>query len=507
MTDIICPVCESKITAGGQVCEVCGADLKLLSGGQKPQYACPECGSEIQETDTSCPRCGVQFAIEEQVVFQCPSCNAEVESTANVCPGCGAEFLTEEEASAADEVPKAIDSVPSIEVDDTSAFDDMAQGITTGSPETLIDEVEETLKGMDIPKTTADTMTPAPAVQQEEIPVAPEPIMEEPTVEESAEESKGERSGFFRFKFGKKKEDKHRAQERHLAAAPTLETAGPVEQRRPAETVSVRASPAVEQVDDEMKPVVEQLRELLKFTGDARIDISDGKKYLDTSVEFAKSGDSAEALRQMRLAHTTIEANIQSFFKDKMEIMRKQIEIENVTGERKKGYDAGLSNIAQLVRSNAYDKAFASVQQFQSELSPKASQFGEAKELIDNLEELLRYADEIGIDYNSSRMIFTEARKHLAVGDWSSALVLAKQSKDSLMRSIPGKLIVEMNKAKSEIIDAKINGLKVTDFIATLKEASNAYNEGKYDDSLRFMNIFRREFDRARSLASGPAAM
>ena len=508
--DDICPVCESKITPGGQSCDVCGADLKLLGGSSKSQYVCPECGNELLEEDTSCPKCGVQFAKDEQVVFQCPACNAEVDESANKCPSCGAEFLSDDEATATEEVPKAIESVPSVGTQDASYFDDMASGISTGSPEKLINEFEKTLNDMDSPqagaspvseKTGIQAKTPGSVQTQKDSTTFPPKDVEK--------ESAGDKPGRFHFKFGKKRDDEPETPVRAASPPPPAASVSFRQtvrsESKPAEPISTaRSAEASPAGNEDTRPVIEQLRSLLKFSGDAGVDISEGKKFLDISVEFAKSGNSAEALRNIRLAYRSIESNIQAFFKDKMGIMRKQIEIENVAGDRKMTYETRLSTISEMVRNSSYEKALESVQQFQSELSPKASQFGEAKELVDRVEELLRYADEIGIDYNSSRMIFTEARKHLATGDWSSALVLARQSRDSLMRSIPPKLLSEMNKARSEIIDAKIGGMKVTDFITTLKEASNAYNDGKYDESLRFMNIFRREFDRARSLSSSP---
>lgn len=504
----ICPVCESKIANSSQACEVCGADLKLLSGNSKAQFVCPECGTELLAEDTSCPKCGVQFDSEERVVFQCPACSTEVDASANSCPKCGAEFLSEEEASAPAEVPKGIDSVPSVKVQDATTFDDLAHNVTTGNPEELISEVEEKLKVMDAPLQSPAPLTQAPRKQEPAVLHSPPPPVV-PASQSEANEEAGEKRSRFHFRFGRKKEEN----EPSAAEEPSSRQPEPPSAvRQPTHPAAAQATRPLAQAPsartaapdtEEMRKLVEQLRKLLKFAGGAGIDISDGKNYLDMSVDLVKSGDSSEALRQIRLSYKSIEGDIQSYFRDKMEIMRKQIEIENVAGERKQLYENRLSTISDMLRKASYDEALQTVQRFQSELSPKASQFGEAKELLDRLDELLRYADEIGIDYNSSRMIFTEAKKHLAVGDWSSALVLAKQTRDSLMRSIPDKLLSEMNRARSEIIDAKLNGMKVTDYISTLKEASNAYNDGKYDESLRFMNIFRREFDRARSLSSG----
>lgn len=502
--DGICPVCESKITPGIQVCDVCGADLKLLVDSPSQQYACPRCGHDLSESDAICPGCGARFADDQEVVFQCPACNTEVPSTASKCPRCGVEFLSEEEASVISEVPRSIESVPGIDTPAVSSFSDISSGVSTGAPETLISEVEQKLKGMDQASSGG-----VPTGRDQVRASLREELAASGWNASTGQESRMERSekhGLFHHRSGRRKDDMSGS---GIRAAVISEAPSSMPGGGYSASVAGTQSGAVRSAQEpggDMATVVEQLRFLLKLAGDAKVDISDGKKYLDASVEFAKSGNSAESIRQIRLAHKSIEGNIQSYFREKIEIMRKQIEIENVAGEKARSFETRLSSISELVRNGSYTKALTLTAQFQSEFSPRASQFGEAKELVDSIDELLRYADEIGIDYSNARMIFTEARKHLAVGDWSSALVLAKQSRDSLMRAIPTKLLSEMNRAKSQIIDAKIAGIDVNTFIATLKEASNAFNDGRYDESLRFMNIFRREFDRVRSLSGASRA-
>jgi predicted RNA-binding Zn-ribbon protein involved in translation (DUF1610 family) len=72
-------------------------------GGSKEsefEFECPECGTHINGNLDRCPRCGVEFVIEEVVEGECPECGKTVSVDAEVCPSCGAIFETNEDAPA-----------------------------------------------------------------------------------------------------------------------------------------------------------------------------------------------------------------------------------------------------------------------------------------------------------------------------------------------------------------------------------------------------------------------
>lgn len=53
------------------------------------QDLCPECGSPLGPTDSSCPSCGTEF----ELALECPNCGAVVEDKASHCPSCGIQFI------------------------------------------------------------------------------------------------------------------------------------------------------------------------------------------------------------------------------------------------------------------------------------------------------------------------------------------------------------------------------------------------------------------------------
>jgi predicted RNA-binding Zn-ribbon protein involved in translation (DUF1610 family) len=64
------------------------------SGGEAEdfEFDCPECGVHIKGEVSKCPKCGVEFVIEEVAEVQCPACGKTVPADAKVCQSCGAQF-------------------------------------------------------------------------------------------------------------------------------------------------------------------------------------------------------------------------------------------------------------------------------------------------------------------------------------------------------------------------------------------------------------------------------
>ncbi len=67
------------------------------SGGEAEdfEFDCPECGVHIKGEVSKCPKCGVEFVIEEVAEVQCPACGKYVPADAKSCQSCGAQFESE----------------------------------------------------------------------------------------------------------------------------------------------------------------------------------------------------------------------------------------------------------------------------------------------------------------------------------------------------------------------------------------------------------------------------
>jgi hypothetical protein len=57
------------------------------------EFDCPECGTHILGEVDRCPKCGVEFVIEEVAEIECPQCHATVPGESEACPKCGHSFV------------------------------------------------------------------------------------------------------------------------------------------------------------------------------------------------------------------------------------------------------------------------------------------------------------------------------------------------------------------------------------------------------------------------------
>ena len=53
------------------------------------EFDCPECGMHIKGEVERCPKCGVEFVIEEVSEIECPGCHAMAPGDSTTCPACG----------------------------------------------------------------------------------------------------------------------------------------------------------------------------------------------------------------------------------------------------------------------------------------------------------------------------------------------------------------------------------------------------------------------------------
>ncbi len=68
----------------------------MASDDEAFEFDCPECGHHIKGVVSNCPKCGVEFVIEDAEEIECPNCNEIIPSSSTSCPKCGVEFEFEE---------------------------------------------------------------------------------------------------------------------------------------------------------------------------------------------------------------------------------------------------------------------------------------------------------------------------------------------------------------------------------------------------------------------------
>jgi RNA polymerase subunit RPABC4/transcription elongation factor Spt4 len=73
------------------------------------EFDCPECGLHIIGEANRCPKCGVEFVIEEVAEAECPECGALVPGSAESCPKCGVRFEVEAVQPSAPEAEEPVE--------------------------------------------------------------------------------------------------------------------------------------------------------------------------------------------------------------------------------------------------------------------------------------------------------------------------------------------------------------------------------------------------------------
>lgn len=61
------------------------------------EFDCPECGTHIVGEVERCPKCGIEFVIEEVSEMECPQCHAIIPTDSQACPQCGHSFVPAEQ--------------------------------------------------------------------------------------------------------------------------------------------------------------------------------------------------------------------------------------------------------------------------------------------------------------------------------------------------------------------------------------------------------------------------
>lgn len=107
-----CAECDAIVLPGEISCRKCGAYIDVpddIRVKKKDFFSCSECGAEVSEDATECPRCksvfeDVEIEVEREdgtiettdSTFGCPDCGAEIPIISEMCPSCGKLFKKKE---------------------------------------------------------------------------------------------------------------------------------------------------------------------------------------------------------------------------------------------------------------------------------------------------------------------------------------------------------------------------------------------------------------------------
>ncbi len=416
-------------------------------------FECPQCGTHVETTANSCPKCGVLFAEEGADMFQCPACNALVSIDAKSCPGCGAMFVEPESAPAA----------------------------TGPAPET---------------PTPVREVTPPPKQ------VEPEPIEEKPPPMKGL---------LGKLKFGRKEKPVEREAEvgpeprpapkpkttviRELREqpaarpAPAPERAPAVQPRRPP---SAAPGPVSKDKGRELARMVAEMKPLLALARERDVDIGESKDLIDEAAISGRERRLDRAIELVQQSKSVLMGRIDNHLSQTIGQLNDDMKVAREFGGDISRASTYLQELARARSAKDIEAAFVYVDKVESELVPITGRYNDARKKVSGAKQFIADCELFLVDTKEARRLLGEATKAFELKDFDNVDIHVKGITDTLNRAIPPRMNEEMVKAKSDLVEAKASkGVNITPMLTVLKSATSLMKSGDYPQAIREMREFK----------------
>ena len=416
-------------------------------------FECPQCGSLVETSANSCPKCGVLFAEEGAEVFACPACGTLVNVDAKSCPGCGAIFVEAEE------------QVPPSPAPPQPVKKDLEPPVTEVKPP---------------PK-------PAPA----------------PSKAPKAEEKKGLFGGL--FKKGKKEEEpapkttKPFASERSMPAPPEkpAEVATRTVETRPVQPAPT-AAPAIKDKGKELARMVAEMKPLLSLAREKDVDIGESKQLIDEAAVAGRERQLERAIDLVRKSKNLLMREIDAQLSKEITRLTEEIKVAHQFGGDTARASAYIQEVQRARGAGDAEAAYIYVDKVKKELLPITGRFNASKKKLANFKQLVSDAEAFLVDTKEARGLLVDAAKAMDSKDFDRLDSLIKTAQEKLYLAIPNRMNDEMRKAKDDLLDAKMRNVNITPMITILKSATSLMKAGDYAQALREMREFKEIMKKSR---------
>ncbi|OGS55460.1 MAG: hypothetical protein A3K60_05535 [Euryarchaeota archaeon RBG_19FT_COMBO_56_21] len=435
----------------------------VIAEAPKEYFECPQCGTAMEITAKSCPKCGVMFAEEGADSFECPACSSLVPLDAKTCPGCGAVFVEEEEAASA---PPPTPWKP---------------------PERPVAEVR-------IPPAKAEVKEPPKAEVEEE----------------AAEKGRG-----FMGLFKRKKEPEPTPSPGKPAPSPTAQAPkAPAPAQKPAEAKVIRevapapapkppARPAVFEAPGardkgkDLARMVAEMKPLLAVAREKDVDIGESKLLIDEAAVAGRERQLDKAIELVEKSKTVLMGKIDAQLGQLVLQLNDETKAAREFGGDISRATTYIQELARARSSGDVEAAYVYVEKVQKELMPITGRYNESKKKITSLKQFIANCEVFIVDTKDARRMLVDATKAFDQKDFDKIDALVKQATDSLSKAIPGRMNEEMSKAKYDLIGAKEKNINITPMLTILKSATNLMKSGDYPQAMKEMREFKEMMKKA----------
>ena len=425
-------------------------------------FECPECGTAVETTASSCPKCGVMFSEEGTEMFQCPACNTLVNVDAKSCPGCGAMFVEPEEAVeeleqvAAKE--KAIPAAPAkveVEPEDRADKKGLFGGLFRRGKKEPEPEPEAKPPEKKPVKEIISTARPAapkvqPAVQvREAMPVIREeapPQKPTPRVEPS------------RFQ----------------------PTAGPVV-----------SQPGAKDKGRELALMVAEMKPLLTLAHEKEIDTGESKQLIDEAAMAGREKQIDRALELVEKSKTILMSRIDEHVLHVISQLNDEIKVAKDLGGDVSRAQTYVQEVTRAQSTGDVEAAFVYSDKVNKELQPITGRYNESKKKLASLKRFVSDCDSLIIDTKEARKLLVEASRASDAKDFDKVDAAVRSANESLNKNIPSRMNDEMKKAKDQLLEAKMRNVNITPLITILKSVTSVMKAGDYPQAVKEMHEFK----------------
>ncbi len=419
----------------------------------KEYFECPQCGTAIESTATTCPKCGVMFAEEGADTFECPACSTLVPLDAKTCPGCGAVFVEEEAPAAAPPVPQKPPELPVAERKPAPVK-------AAEAPAKAEEEVPEKGRGLMSLFKRKKEQEPTPAPAKPPAPSAP-PAPKTPAPVERPAEVK------------------------------VVKEVAPVPAPRPHARPSMAEAPVGYDKGKDLAKMVAEMKPLLAIAREKDVDIGESKQLIDEAAVAGRERQLDRAIQLVDKSKLVLMGKIDAQLGQLVLQLNDETKAAREFGGDISRATTYMQELARARSSGDVEAAYVYVDKVQKELLPITGRYNESKKKITSLKQFIANCEVFIVDTKEARRLLVDSSKAFDVKDFDKVDALVKQATDSLSKAIPPRMNEEMSRAKYDLIEAKSKNVNITPMLTTLKSATTLMKAGDYPQAMKEMREFK----------------
>jgi cellobiose-specific phosphotransferase system component IIA len=456
-------------------------------------FECPQCGSHVLTTASSCPSCGVMFADEGVDMFQCPACNSLVNIDATSCPGCGALFVDSEEAAAAEQTPATYEPKPELE-----------QPVSEVVVEPESDEVAEAEaeKGAG-KKGLFGSIFSKKKKRKRELEEAEDEAEVEPETEHDEEEPESVLS-------------RRRAPGSEPAPIPTQELVEPEVKDTPAteESVARRKAAEPEQAVKAPQPaaapkamdkpkakelarLTAEMQPLMRLASDNGIDVSESRRLVDEGAMSARAREIDRAFEKVVSARDLLMKNLTESIGQLIDDLNEEVSVAKALGGDVSRTSTYLDALAKANSSGDFEAVYVYAGKVKNELLPITGRYNESKQKLNTLRALISDSEMIAVNTKETRLQLVEATKSFEANDFDNADATVRSATKKLYAMIEPRMEDEIRRARNQLVEVKAKGMNITPMITVLKSARTLMKAKDYQQALKEMREFKEQLEKA----------